>query len=287
VIACEQTSLLRKSRLKLNQSVFRSAAQKQSLEGAMVDRSSTARIESTDSPELAAVRDELHVLETLAEGVSAKIAEYSRRPQFHGKVDNTEVSLQEHKYAQLKAHEELARVCYGRSVLGTEVDHKDRPLGHFVYRITQANIGYVDRGCFVLARNSPLATALVTTQPGDERDIPLKTRDRFLNVSEVRTFEGPTSLRSTAKPNFRSTTIRTIGSNVPLVLGDLRSALYRLTTEAESLAETVVPQAEVQSSSGLDPTWRENWSGVYFGEAEELSLGHQFSLKQRSNRSVP
>jgi hypothetical protein len=230
-------------------------------------------------------------LETLAEGVSAKIAEYSRRPQFHGKVDNTQVSLQEHKYAQLKAHEELARVCYGRTVLGTEVDHNDRPLGRFVYRITQANIGYVDGGCFVLARNSPLATALVTAQPGDERDIPLKKRDRFLNVSEIRTFEGPTSLRSPAKPNFRSTTIRTIGSKVPLVLGDLRSALYRLTSQPDGHAETVVPQSELQSSSALDPTWRENWSGVYFGEAEELSLGHQFftqtTIKQENALNNP
>jgi hypothetical protein len=242
----------------------------------MIDRSNVAQVESMEKPELAAAREELSVLETLAEGVSAKIVEYSKRPQFQGKIDNIEISLQENRYAQLKAYEELARVCYGRTVLGTEVDDNDRLRASFAYRITQANIGYVHGGCFVLARNSPLATGLVTALPNDQRDITVNKKDRFFNIDEVRSFEGPTSLRSSQKPNFRSMSIRTIGSKRPVVLGDIRSAVYRLVSHLEIDVEGLVPPTELPPSSELDPTWLDNWSGVYFGEAEELSLGHQF-----------
>lgn len=257
----------------------------------MANGSNAARAEARalEKGELTAAREELEVLDTLSEGVSAKIAEFSRRPQFQGKVDNIEVSLQEHKYARLKAYEELARVCYGRTVVGTEVDIDERPLRGFTYRITQANVGHIDGGCAVLARNSPLATALVTAQPGDGRDVTVNNKDRFLNVAEVRLFDGPTSLRSTQPPNFRSMAVQTIGAKRPAVVEDLRSYVHRLTA-TEVIEEEPVPQSATPPGD-LDAAWLNNWSGVYLGEAEELSLGHHFftrtTVKQETALNNP
>ena len=70
--------------------------------------------------------------------------------------------------SSLKGYEELADHCYGRTVLGKEIDDDGRAKSQFTYRITQANVGYVEGSCYVLARNSPIASKLVTANPGDE-----------------------------------------------------------------------------------------------------------------------
>ena len=121
--------------------------------------------------DVTAVRQELEVLENLAQGVSNQISDLSKRPQSLGQIDNNELALLENRHARRKAYQELAHGCYGRTVIGTEVDENDRPKNAFTYRITQANVGFAEKGCFVLARNSRLATELVTAQPGDERDV--------------------------------------------------------------------------------------------------------------------
>jgi|HubBroStandDraft_6_1064221.scaffolds.fasta_scaffold39717_2 hypothetical protein len=219
---------------------------------------------------LDAAREELEVLDNLSVGVCANIADLSKRPQFHGKVDNTELALQEHRYARRKAYEELADSCYGRSVRGTEVNEDNSPRGSFAFRITQANIGYAERGCFVLARNSALASELVTAQPGDERDVTTPARDRFFNVSEVRTLDGPVSLRSpNQEPNFRLMSLRAIGSQKPVVLEDLRRAVDALLGPDDQ-------QPLETTSTDVDPTWLNNWYGIHLGDSEEVSLGHQF-----------
>ena len=116
-------------------------------------RSSTA----DESEGVIAARQELQVLENLAQGVSGQISDLSRRPQSLGQIDNNEFALLENKHARLKAYQELAHSCYGRTIIGTEVDENDRPKGAFTYRITQSNVGFAEKGCFVLARNSRLA----------------------------------------------------------------------------------------------------------------------------------
>jgi hypothetical protein len=220
-----------------------------------------------------AAREELGVLDNLSAGVSAHIADLSKRPQFHGKVDNTVLSLQEHRYARLKAYEELAHSCYGRTVSGTEANEGNRPRGPFTFRITQANIGYPEKGCFVIARNSALASELVTAQPGDERDVATPTKDRFFNVSEVRTFDGPVSLRSpNQEPNFRLMSLRAVGLGTPVVLEDLRGAVDALLVPAQSDDQ----QLSESASSEVDSAWLSNWYGTYLGDSEEISLSHQF-----------
>jgi hypothetical protein len=228
------------------------------------------------SDDLNAAREELAVLETLSLGVSTQIADLSRRPKSLEQIDNVELTLLEQRYVQLRAYEELAHSCYGRTVIGTD-DEKDRPKRPYVYRITQANVGFADKNCFVVARNSPLATGLVTALPGDERDVTTRGGDRYLNVAEVRTFEGPVSLRSPSeKPNFRSMAIRRIGQKTPIVLEDLRSIVRRLDDGALDEAESIDLQIDFQSFNEVDCTWLSNWSGIYLGETDEQSLGHQF-----------
>jgi hypothetical protein len=222
---------------------------------------------------LDAAREELDVLDNLSDGVYAHIADLSKRPQLHGRVDNTELALQEHRHARLKAYKELAHSCYGRTIKGAEVDEDNRPRGSFTFRITQANVGYPEKGCFVIARNSALASELVTAQPGDERDVTTSARDRFFNVSEVRTFDGPVSLLSPSQePNFHVMSLRAIGSQKPLVLEDLRGTARALVAPGQTEERQPLDIA----SSAADPTGLNNWYGIHLGDSEDVSLGHQF-----------
>jgi hypothetical protein len=236
---------------------------------------------SDKSKNYAAASEELDVLERLSQGVLAQISDLTKRPQLHGNMDPTEFALLKHNYAKLKAYEELAHHCYGRTSIGTEVDHKNRPISNFTYRIAQTNVGFLDKNCFVLARNSPLASALVSAQPGDETEI-TTPRDRYLNIDEVRVCDGPVSLRSPSeKPNFRSMAIRRFGTKRPAVLEDLRAFVRGL--DSPDPHEAKRPDEKIDSgstqtavASNLDPTWLNNWTGVYLGESDESSLGHQF-----------
>jgi hypothetical protein len=147
----------------------------------------------------------------------------------------------------------------------------------FCIWLTQANVGFAERNCFVIARNSPLATELVTAQPGDERDVPTRGGERYLNVDEVRTFEGPVSLRSPSEEsNFRSMAIRRIGQKRPIVLEDLRATIHRLDSTSPDEVESFDLQVDLKSFGEADCTWLASWSGVYLGETDEQSLGHQF-----------
>jgi hypothetical protein len=156
--------------------------------------------------EVVASKEELTVLEKLSQGLSATISALLReKPNFDRGGTAADISIHEVRYSTLKGYQELAKHCYGRTVAGEEINENGRPIRPFVYRITQANVGYIDDGCNVLARNSPIASRLVTANPGDENEVNAPGGLRFLTAREVRTFDGPTSLlSSTQKPNFRS-----------------------------------------------------------------------------------
>jgi len=231
-------------------------------------------VDETD--DLAIAQEELAVLEKLAEAITENLKEFSKTRGFEGRIDNNQLALAEHNYARFKAYEELADACYGRTVVGIEVDENEKPKVSFVYRVTQANIGYADRSCYVIARNSPLATQLVTALPGDNRDVVTKTRERYLNVDQVRTFDGPVSLLSRSQlPNFRSTTVRKRGLRRPAILGDLRAIVRASLSRASAAAVTEVSEP-LTTHRDVEPGWLGDWSSVYLGESDESSLGHQF-----------
>jgi hypothetical protein len=238
----------------------------------MVEQQTSASVTGEESEDLTAVRQEVEVLDKLSRGVSAQIAELSTRTQSLERIDNNDLALLEHRYTRLKAYEELAHNSYGRTVIGTEIDGDNRPKRAFTYRITQANVGFAEGNCFVVPRNSPLATALVTALPGDEREVSIRGGDRYLVASEVRTFDGPVSLRSPSqKPNFRSMSIRRIGTKKPVVIENIRSALLRSVAPAKEILEV-----EQQPVERRDVTWLENWKGIFLSNTDEQSLGHQF-----------
>ena len=134
----------------------------------------------------------------------------------------------------------------------------------------------MDKDCVILARNSRLATELVTAQPGDERDVPTPGGDRYLNVREIRLFDGPVSLRSpNQRPNFRSMAIRSEGQKRPRIVEDLRATIQRSTYAVQDGASSK-PQAPVEPYDLADPAWLTNWSGVRLADTEEQSLGHEF-----------
>jgi superfamily I DNA/RNA helicase len=230
------------------------------------------------SPEgLAAAQQELDVLDVLAHGVSVEISSLSKRPQSLGSIDANELALIDHRYARLKALQELAHRVYGRTVIGTEVDENDRPKGAFTYRITQANVGFVEKGCVILPRNSKLASELVTAQPDDQRDVETPNGERYLNVRDVRTLDGPVSLRSPSEePNFRSMAIRKPGLTKPIVIDDLRATVRDFSTSPDEEVKESAPEPQPKSFEEADPTWLINWRGIHLGDTDDQSLGHQF-----------
>lgn len=230
------------------------------------------------SPEgLAAAQQELDVLDALARGINGEILSLSRKPEPLGHIDTNELALIDHRHTRLKGLQELALRVYGRTVVGTEVDEHERPKGAFVYRITQSNVGYVDKGCFVLPRNSRLASELVTAQPGDQRDVETPTGERYLNVNDVRTLDGPVSLRSSSEePNFRSMAIRRSGVVKPIVVDDLRSTVRLYSRSPDEKAPKAAPVIQRRYFDEADPTWLIDWAGIYLGDTVDQSLGHQF-----------
>jgi hypothetical protein len=94
-----------------------------------------------------------------------------------------------------------------------------------VYRISQANVSYIDGGCFVLPRNSPRASELITAQPGAEREVTTRGDIEYLEVDEVRTFDGPTGLLSPSRqPDFRMMALKCKSLKRPVVVEHLRAA---------------------------------------------------------------
>jgi hypothetical protein len=257
----------------------------------MVDQRGAARvaIQEPEKPEIVAAREELSTLDRLSQAIIAKISELLRqRPQFDRRSSAADFALHEVRYSSLKGYEELADHCYGRTVLGKEIDEDGRAKSQFTYRITQANVGYVESSCYVLARNSPIASKLVTANPGDESEVVTRSGTRTLKIDEVRTFDGPVSLRSPSqKPNFRVMTLQQADSGEPLAIHNLRAFLHALVEQTATDANTVVAEtlpAKVDEASRevvgredrSDPMWLQSWRGVYLSDSETSSLGHQF-----------
>jgi hypothetical protein len=253
----------------------------------MVAQRSSVSVKSakTEKPEIAASKEELATLDKLSQGLSATISELVRqRPTFDRTNSHTEIAIHESRYSTLKGYEELAKHCYGRTVAGEEIDEDGRPQRQFVYRITQANVGFIDGGCNVLARNSPIASKLVTANLGDESEINAPKGLRYLTAREVRTFDGPTSLlSSTQKPNFRSMTLSLLGRRTPITVQNIRAFVHSLAgklavgegQDAATLIDVRPGKPPIEAPQD-DPTWLENWENVYLGDSETSSLGHQF-----------
>jgi hypothetical protein len=241
------------------------------------------KVRTAEPPENVAAQEELTVLEKLARGLSAKISEYwgSRRPPFGAKTTQVEFSVHEVRQSLLIGYQELAHHCYGRTVTGILSDDDERSLGRSTYRITQANVGYVDDGCAVLARNAPLTSKLVTARPGEEPELKVPGGIRYLAVDEVRTFEGPVSLESrTDKPNFRMMTLLRTDHGKPFIVKNLRSFVQALAEtpkiRAPEPAEAPPRSELVEPKVARDPTWFEDWGTIDLGVSDTLSLSHQF-----------
>lgn len=238
-------------------------------------------IQSKKTPDVIAAEQELDTLQRLAAGVSTTIADLmGKRPTFDG--SSVELSLQDMRYSTLKGYQELAHRCYGKTVLGKEFDIDSHPKGNFQYRISQANVGNTD--CAILARNSPLASKLVTVRPGEEAEVKVPRGLRFFSAEEVRNFEGPVSLLSpTQPPNFQLMEVLLQNAD-PLVVRNLRAFIQRhaksaKTDELPSQKQPPgqpIPISAIGFGQSNDSGWISDWGDVYLGDTETLSLSSRF-----------
>jgi hypothetical protein len=120
----------------------------------------------TQRIELSAAAEEIGTLDKMAEGVRDTISELSAKRSGADVASAVAIGVGEARGNLLRAYQELAHHVYGRSVLGRVTDDDGKEKRSFVYRITQANVSYVDKGCNVLARNSPRASQLTHRAAG-------------------------------------------------------------------------------------------------------------------------
>ena len=226
-----------------------------------------------------AAKEEIQALETLADGVRREIGLLSK-PDI---LDNQRKLLQGYK--------EIARNAYGRTIIGQEVDEYDKPKGAFSYRITQGNVSYIKNGIAVLNRNSPVASELITAEPGEDRSAEVNGGFRYFLINETRNVDGPSNLlSSTERPNFQfiSVNTKTTFGN-PLVGKNIRSI-----SQSNLIAPHIAEVEEHKPLERLDKKaefWLSDWSGISLNESEAQSLGHQFftrtSAKQEAALNKP
>lgn len=214
-------------------------------------------------------REELTIVEKLSHQVWAAISGLSRRPNFSGETGEVELGIHDSRQQELKGYRELAQHCYGRTVIGNKVDEELSSAKPFTFRITQANVSQLD--CGIIARNSPVASKLVSAQVNEEREINT-AGTQYFRVSETRVFEGPTSLHlSSERPDFQRMTVlggRAIGS---IVVSGLRAFVEDFSSHIKpvEIPEQIEPQR-------ADPTWINDWSSISLGDSDNQSLSHQF-----------
>ena len=241
-------------------------------------KSSSSRSEADvqESQEFAAAREEIAVLDILSDGLSATISNLLRqRPRFEKRDSGVEFAINEARYSSLEAHRELAQHSYGRTVVGQEIDEDGNPQRSFTYRITQANVGFIDGGCNVLARNSPIASRLVTVDAGEEAEVKVPKGTRYLVAKQVRVFNGPTSLFSSGqRPSFRSMVLSSAALGTDVIVQNLREYVQSYENRDRVLDRAEV--AEKTKTINDDPTWIEDWGGIFLSDSENSSLSAQF-----------
>lgn len=245
--------------------------------------------EAQEQQDIVAAREEIAVLDKLSSALSTIISDLLRqRPQFERRESGVEFAINEAKYSSLNAYRELAQRSYGRTVVGQETDEDGRPQRSFTYRITQSNIGLIDGGCNVLARNSLVASKLVTVDPGEEAEVEVPARTRFLIAKQVRVFDGPTSLLSSSqRPNFQSMVITSIAFRSELAVRNLRHFVQSYEAEGRALGQA----ASEADATNDDPTWIKDWRNIVLSDSENTSLSVQFftrtTTKQESALNNP
>ncbi len=155
----------------------------------------------------------------------------------------------------------------------------------------------------MIPRNSPRASQLITAIPGDEREIVTRGVEEYLEIDEVRTFDGATGFLSPGrKPDFRMMSLTTRGRLRPSVVEHLRASVDALDHAGnlqppkpevvKEISPAIVEVAAAQPpAKEIDPTWLKSWDGVYLASTESQSLGHEFftrtTVAQETTLNVP
>jgi hypothetical protein len=237
-----------------------------------------------EEQKIAVAREEIAVLDALSSGLSTKISELLRqRPQFEKRESGVAYAIHESRYSSLEAYRELAQHSYGRTVVGKEIDEQGRPQRSFTYRVTQANVGFVEGNCNVLARNSPMASKLVAVDPGEEVEVKVPRGIRFLAAEQARAFDGPTGLLSSSqRPSFRSMVISSGVTRKQVLVRNLRQFAEGFDDQGLSL-ERLEPEEKFEATTD-DPTWVTNWQDIYLSDSESSSLSGQFFTRTTSKQ---
>ncbi len=223
---------------------------------------------------IAAAQEEIHALETLSNGVRREIGLLSKP------------DLLDHQRQLLNGYKEIARNAYGRTITGQEIDEDDKPKGRFTYRITQGNVSFIKDGITVLNRNSPVASELISAEPGDDRAAEVRGNFRYFLVDETRNLDGPSNLLSpTERPNFQFIAInnKTI-SETPIVGKNIR-AISKAQFDTLTFLEEKEP-ARTPSIDSNSAYWLTDWSAISLNESEIQSLGHQFFTRTSSKQEA-
>lgn len=220
---------------------------------------------TVDQKLITAAKEEIQALETLSDGIRREISLLSKP------------DLLDQQRKLLQGYKEIARNAYGRTIIGQEVDEYDKPKGTFTYRITQGNVSFIKDGISVLNRNSPVASELITAEPGDDRSAEIRGDFRYFLIEETRNVDGPANLlSSTERPNFQFISINTkTTSGSPIVGKNIRLISQYNPVVTSELVEIKTTE-RFEKPDTKTHFWLSDWSGISLNESEAQSLGHQF-----------
>lgn len=223
-----------------------------------------------------AIAEEIAVLDKLSSAIRAKLTESaSSTDGLHAAAEKELIRIGDEVR---KGFDELGDVLYGKTVKGVSEDEDGNDRKPFCFRITQANVGYLDEGCMVLARNSRLASELVSANVEDQREVSNREGERYYVVGETRTFDGPIGPNRSDHPDFQSMIVDAGHGRITTVRR-LRSGLQNITIKdmpppVEAVEEGLLPEAIREDRP--NPTtnvvlWPENWDDVTLHDASSPS----------------
>lgn len=218
-----------------------------------------------DQKLITAAKEEIQALETLSDGIRREISLLSKP------------DILDQQRTLLQGYKEIARNAYGRTIIGQEVDEYDKPKGTFNYRITQGNVSFIKDGISVLNRNSPVASELITAEPGDDRSAEIRGDFRYFLIDETRNVDGPSNLlSSTERPNFQFISINTKTTSGSPIVGKNIRLISQYNPVVTSVLVDIKTTEPFETPDTKTDFWLSDWSGISLNESEAQSLGHQF-----------
>ena len=223
----------------------------------------------------AGIVEELGVLDRL----KAEVADLPPRSDFSAHDHRVADALARMDSAGRQARRELARHAYGRVLKTQEVDEQGKRLKSTpTFRITQANISNLS--CDIIARNSPIASAIISARSGETKDAFVPRGYRYFHILETRDLYQVSGVTNAAdETNFQRGEFGVKGSKELDVVINLRRSIAP--PSLRKLPEIKPAPAVAKQPAGPNQLmlWPTSWAEIALEDVEHSSLSGKFFVR--------